>query len=72
VDVRYISDANGNEVATLYATRMGDLENAARVLAAAPDLLEALQSMMRYYDTPAGPVDLLAQSRAAIDKAEGR
>ena len=41
----------------------------ALLIAAAPDLLAALQAMMRYYDTPSGPVELLAQARTAIAKA---
>jgi hypothetical protein len=44
----------------------------AALIAAAPELLEAFKAMMRYYDTPCGPWELLAQARAAIAKAEGR
>jgi hypothetical protein len=45
------------------------LEANRKLIAAAPDLLAALQAMMRYYDTPCGPADLLTQANAAIAKA---
>jgi hypothetical protein len=48
-----------------------EVEANAHLIAAAPDLYEALKAMLKYYDTPSGPADLLAQATAAIAKADG-
>ncbi len=45
--------------------------NNACLIAAAPDLLEALQAMVDYYGTASANVDALKQARAAIAKATG-
>lgn len=43
----------------------------ARLIAAAPDLLEALRAAADYMGEMGHPVELLEQARAAIAKAEG-
>lgn len=54
-----------------------DVADDARLIAAAPELLEALKDHIRWYDggTPAPEIDereLIARTRAAIAKVEGK
>jgi hypothetical protein len=53
-------------------TMTNECEEHQRIRDQRDTLLAALKAMMRYYDTPSGPGDLLAQADAAIAKAEGR
>jgi len=55
-----------------YFPTRGEAEANARLIAAAPDLLEALQALSAYFgtDTDNGLDELLTQARAAITKAE--
>jgi len=81
-DVRYISDADGNEIASLYGTltRIPRGEDIARLIAAAPDLLEAAKAayalgMKIYHNANAheAPMDwgkVKALLDAAFAKAE--
>ena len=49
----------------------GELLANARLIAAAPELLEALQNMLDYYGSASANVEALTKSRAAIAKATG-
>lgn len=72
-DDRHISDSLGN-TATVY----GDPETAmanARLIAAAPELLKAVQDLVFHFACTADSQqdeDALDEARAAIAKAEGR
>ncbi|HSG19548.1 MAG TPA: hypothetical protein VLA31_02160 [Burkholderiaceae bacterium] len=44
----------------------------ARLIAAAPDLLEALKAMLEYYGSHTACVECQDMARAAIAKAEGK
>jgi hypothetical protein len=75
---RYLEE--GKTLAIMPSCRAGDIcsfevpprESDARLMAAAPELLEALKGMLAYYT--GGGVNNRAQNaaRAAVDKAEGR
>lgn len=72
-----VFDANDHDVVTVYGGRMGN----ALLIAAAPELLEALQTLMASSEEP-DPCSLSpratllvgawAKARDAISKAEGR
>jgi len=81
---RGIFGPEGKAIATLHGTPRGypnpDREANAHLLVAAPDLLEALQSlllyvgqleMLVYRDDDAGEHEEVAKARATIKKAEG-
>lgn len=44
----------------------------ARLIAAAPELLDALKDMLDYYGTASANVEFLTKARAAIAKATGQ
>ena len=70
--VRQAPEANGsNEICRVEGWRDGIGEANARLIAAAPELLEALQKLVRAIDRmPSNPADGLAdEARAAIAKA---
>jgi len=70
-----IVDLEGYTVVELLATEnttaASDLRSNARLIAAAPDLLKALQDLTSYFgpDTDNGLDELLTNARAAIAKA---
>ncbi len=49
----------------------GQEEANARLIAAAPELLDALQDMIDYYGSASATVEALTAARAAIAKAKG-
>lgn len=63
-----IFDAHDHDVVTLYGGRMGN----AQLIAAAPELLEALRALVHGFESYENVDPLLAAARAAIAKAEGR
>jgi len=77
-DVRYISDADGIEIASLYGTltRIPCGEDIARLIAAAPDLLAQLKAVRDWMDDPQinmrcpFSVEMASAIREAIAKAE--
>lgn len=80
-DANCIADAAGHAVATAYYrdpswAKDGETEANARLIAAAPDLLEALVVMERYHHENECAMDddtaECLMMRAAIAKAEGR
>lgn len=64
----WIGKVNGN----LIATDHGSPETIARLLAAAPDLLEALQAILAQGDRSRSCVDVYKMTHAAIAKATGQ
>ena len=58
--------ADGAEIQ--YCTSMAN----ARLIAAAPELLDALKDMLDYYGTASANVEFLTKARAAIAKATGQ
>ncbi len=76
-DVRIVSDDEENVTTVVEAVARGDEANA-RLIVAAPDLLEALQGMLEVYGgqysddclpKSSSELDLIQQARAAIAKA---
>jgi hypothetical protein len=73
-----VRSANGKEVVTIYERYCtdGDYEANARLIAAAPDLLDALkrlESTARILpESMDEPGSAMSQARAAISRAEGR
>jgi hypothetical protein len=64
--------ADSGGICRLDESRTGDQEVAnAHLIAAAPELLAALESAAEFIDLNAGPVAELIQARAAIAKAKG-
>jgi len=64
----------GEVLAQTLLTSQGQEAANARVLAAAPDLLDALHALVKVYEKVGGPLAVdpkLADARAAIAKAEG-
>ena len=69
-----ISDSNGVHIATACDTRYENAEANARLIAAAPDLLEALKGINKRLHNMMGDIELRQMERIAqqaIAKAEG-
>lgn len=66
---RWIITGDGSSVALLYHARASDTANA-RLIAAAPDLLDLARLIAAHFEGTDAPLGIKA--RALIDKAEGR
>jgi hypothetical protein len=71
-----IADANRNDVCEVYGETQSEAECLASLIAAAPDLLEALRQLADWsgpqYSTARALRGFQEQAREAITKAEGR
>lgn len=71
-----IVDKNGDEIATVWSAYSGDVEATARMFAAAPELLNALEAIIERWDTPLWKdvphtAECINAARLIVAKAKG-
>ena len=69
-----IDDSRGYQICHIDLHGKSEAERDAnrRLIAAAPELLDALKDMLDYYGTASANVEFLTKARAAIAKATGQ